>query len=79
MFAYSSPLNLVPEWWIRQMSRQLSGSFTAGFGTTAEAAARESGKSLRPHWAPVTANGQVIVPSGNDYHGDIMWTYPQVI
>ena len=28
------------------MSRRLSGSFTAGFGTTAEAAAAENGKNL---------------------------------
>lgn len=43
----------------RKMSRQLSGSFTAGFGTTAEAAAAESGKlPLTLCAAPVLSRAQ---------------------
>lgn len=43
----------------RKMSRQLSGSFTAGFGTTAEAAAAESGKlPLALCAAPVLTRAQ---------------------
>eukprot|EP00435_Cladocopium_sp_Y103_P069703 s21_g33.t2 len=43
----------------RKMSRQLSGSFTAGFGTTAEAAAAESGKlPLTLCAAPVLTRAQ---------------------
>jgi len=43
----------------RQMSRRLSGSFTAGFGTTAEAAAAENGKlPLRLCLQPVLTRAQ---------------------